>query len=85
VKSTAAHFHDEPFHLSRLQKLKAERMSSNGSADPPDEIFLIFRVYGLATEDAEARPGVQIYVDSGRLFEEGVLSCEVEGWLVGPA
>jgi hypothetical protein len=96
VKSTAARSRNEPFHLSRLQKLKAERMTapitgstgSTGSTnDAPNEIFLIFRVYSLSTDDdddAEARPGVQIYVDPGRLFEKGVLSCEVEGWLVGP-
>jgi hypothetical protein len=93
VKSTAARSREEPFHLSRLQKQKAERMSSTKyvteSTNSPNEILLVFRVHGLSIEDiiedAEFRPGVQIYVDPRRLFEEWVPSCEVDGWLVEPA
>lgn len=58
--------------------------SIDASTISPDDMFLVFRVYDLST-DSDDEPGVQIYVDSCKLFEEGVLHCEAVGWLVGPA
>lgn len=83
VKSTTKSY-DEVFHLSRLQKMKAERLTAPSDGSTPKGIFLIFRLYDLST-DRDREPGVQIYVDPFKLFEEGVLECEAEGWLVGVA
>lgn len=85
VKSTTR-LCDETFHLSRLQKLKAENLTipSDSDGSPPTDLFVIFRVYNLST-DPDSKPGLQIYIDPFKLFEEGVLQCEPEGWLVRPA
>jgi hypothetical protein len=89
VKSTAARSREVPFHLSRLQKQKAERMSSTKyiteSTNSPNEILLVFRVYGLSIEDniedAEFRPGVQIYVDPGGCLRRGCSAVKLtDGW-----
>ncbi len=85
VKSTAS-LCDEVFHLSRVQKLKADNLTTSSDPDesPPKDLFVIFRVYRLST-DPDTKPGLHIYIDPCKLFEEGVLQCEPEGWLVGPA
>ncbi|ERF72797.1 hypothetical protein EPUS_04232 [Endocarpon pusillum Z07020] len=77
---------DEIFHLSRLQKMKAARLTTPSDSDEslPEDLFVIFRVYKLST-DPDGEPGLQIYIDPFRLIAEGVLQCEAEGWLVGPA
>ena len=77
---------DEIFHLSRLQKMKAARLTAPSDSDEsvPEDLFVIFRVYKLST-DLDGEPGLQIYIDPFKLFEEGVLQCEAEGWLVRPA
>jgi hypothetical protein len=75
---------DGVFHLSRLQKIKSKRLTVPSDRSTPEDIFVLFRVYCLST-DPHSQPGVQIYVDPCKFFEEGILQCEGEGWLVGPA
>jgi hypothetical protein len=83
VKATT-HSCDEVFHLSRLQKVKAEELTAPTDGSIPEDIFLIFRVYNLST-DVDAQTNFQIYVDPCKMFEEGTLECAAEGWLVCPA
>jgi hypothetical protein len=83
VKSTATSC-AEVFHLSRLQTRKAERLTAPTDGCAPEDVLLTFRVYELSA-DRDGQPSVQIYIDPRQLFEEGVLQCHTEGWLVGPA
>jgi hypothetical protein len=48
---------DENFHLSRLQKIKAEILTVPTDGSAPEDIFLILRVYDLST-DRDGQPGV---------------------------
>jgi hypothetical protein len=53
VKATSGSC-DGVFHLPRLQKIKAERLTAPSDAE---NIFVLFRVYGLST-DPHGQPGV---------------------------
>jgi hypothetical protein len=79
---TTTHSCNEPFHLSRLQKAKAERLGAQREWAVPDEIYVIVRIYRAFTGRMSDR---KFYVDLSRLFEKWKLKPGEDGWLVTPA